>query len=107
MTPRSPCPYRKTGAIDNVLPFHIVLRCRRYETQTVESELLLKSLLEEGPSSLANRILFKAGVGVSKVEEELEKYVSSQPRVSGDATDKVGRPTRTGRAVDFHVGKGL
>lgn len=63
-----------------------------YETQYVEPELLLKSLLEDGPSSLANRILFKAGASVSKVEEELDSYLSQQPRVS-DTSDKVKPPT--------------
>lgn len=60
----------------------------RYETQYVDSELLLKSLLDEGPTGLAQRILFKAGAQLPKIESELDKYISSQPRVS-DTQNKV------------------
>lgn len=60
----------------------------RNEAQFIDTEVLLKSLLEEGPGALANRIFFKAGVKVSQLETELEKFINSQPKVP-DAPNKV------------------
>jgi hypothetical protein len=60
----------------------------RAESQFIDTETLLKSLLEEGPQALANRIFFKAGVKVSQLENELEAYIASQPKVP-DAPNKV------------------
>ncbi|KAG5184953.1 ATPase [Tribonema minus] len=57
--------------------------------QMVESELLLKSLLNEGPQGLANRLLYKAGADVPGLEAELDKYIAGQPRVT-DASNKFG-----------------
>jgi ATP-dependent Clp protease ATP-binding subunit ClpB len=57
----------------------------RYESQYFESEALLKSVLEDGPQGLANRIFFKAGVKITNLEAELENYLNSQPKVSGDS----------------------
>eukprot|EP00953_Heterococcus_sp_UTEX-ZZ885_P009647 5668-Heterococcus_DN1.PRE.1 len=50
--------------------------------QMVETELLLKSLLNEGPQGLASRILYKAGADTAGLESELDKYIANQPRVS-------------------------
>jgi len=58
--------------------------------QMVESELLLKSLLNEGPQGLANRILYKAGADVPGLEAELDKYIASQPRVSDNSNKVMG-----------------
>ncbi len=63
----------------------------RHESQFIDTEMLLKSLLEEGPAALANRIFFKAGLRVSQLETELESYIASQPKVP-DASNKVGAP---------------
>ena len=60
----------------------------RNEAQFIDTEALLKSLLEEGPQALANRIFFKAGVKVSQLEADLDKFIASQPKVP-DAPNKV------------------
>eukprot|EP00624_Nannochloropsis_granulata_P003299 evm.model.NODE_26797_length_23647_cov_22.651287.2 len=61
----------------------------RLEAQFIDNEILLKSLLEEGPQALAYRVFFKAGVKVSQLETELENYIAAQPKVP-DASNKVG-----------------
>ena len=43
--------------------------------QVVESELLLKTLLDDGPQGLAHRILDKAGVDVNKFTIDLDGYM--------------------------------
>jgi len=60
----------------------------RFEAQYIDTEVLLKSLLEDGPASLANRIFFKAGVKLSLLETDLDAYIAGQPRVP-DAQNKV------------------
>lgn len=60
----------------------------RNEAQFIDTEALLKSLLEEGPQALANRIFFKAGVKVSQLETDLDKFIASEPKVP-DAPNKV------------------
>jgi hypothetical protein len=60
----------------------------RLECQFIDNEILLKSLLEEGPQALANRVFFKAGVKLSQLETELDNYIASQPKVP-DASNKV------------------
>ncbi len=60
----------------------------RFEAQYIDTEVLLKSLLEDGPASLANRIFFKAGVKLSALETDLDAYIAGQPRVP-DAQNKV------------------
>lgn len=54
-----------------------------YQTQYIESPLLLRSLIDEGPSSITHRILSKAGVSVDEVDTKLEAYLKRQPKVSG------------------------
>lgn len=61
----------------------------RLESQFIDNEILLKSMLEEGPQALAYRVFFKAGVKVSQLESELENYIAAQPKVP-DASNKVG-----------------
>lgn len=60
----------------------------RYESQFVDTEHLLKALLDEGPGGLANRIFFKAGAQTSKLETDLDNFLQSQPKVS-DPSNKV------------------
>lgn len=47
----------------------------RLPWQVVESELLAKSLLDEGPDGLTQRILTKAGVDVSRFSTELDSFL--------------------------------
>lgn len=43
--------------------------------QMVESELLVKSLLDEGDEGLTQRILVKAGVDTSRFTKDLDAYM--------------------------------
>lgn len=43
--------------------------------QMVESELLLKSMLDEGPQGLSHRIFDKAGVEVTKLISDLDSFM--------------------------------
>ena len=61
----------------------------RLEAQFIDNEILLKSMLEEGPQALAYRVFFKAGVKVSQLETELDSYIAARPKVP-DASNKVG-----------------
>jgi len=60
----------------------------KYSAQSLEAPHLLRSLLDEGPGGLTQRILSKAGVDVNAVETKLEDHLTKQPRVS-DVTSKV------------------
>ena len=62
--------------------------CEKYSTQYVEAPLLLKALLEEGPTGLTQRIMIKAGVDMKTFDTELEGYLLKQPKVS-DTTNKM------------------
>lgn len=44
-------------------------------SQVVESELLLKTLIDDGPQGLTHRILDKAGVDVSKLTADLDRFM--------------------------------
>ena len=55
----------------------------KYQTQYMESPLLLRSLIDEGPSSITHRILSKAGVRVDEVDLKLETHLNKQAKVSG------------------------
>lgn len=43
--------------------------------QVVETELLLKSLMDDGPQGLAHRILDKAGVDVAALAADLDTFM--------------------------------
>jgi hypothetical protein len=60
----------------------------RLDSQFIDNEILLKSMLEEGPQALAYRVFFKAGVKVSQLETDLDNYIAAQPKVP-DASNKV------------------
>ncbi|KJH73418.1 ATP-dependent chaperone ClpB [Aliterella atlantica] len=52
--------------------------------QQIESEHLMKSLLEQ--DGLANSILTKAGANLQKVSDRTEQFIQKQPKVSGSST---------------------
>ncbi len=54
-----------------------------HKASQIESELLLKALLQSGSDGLASRILTKAGVNVKKIENSLDSYITKQPSISG------------------------
>jgi ATP-dependent Clp protease ATP-binding subunit ClpB len=54
---------------------------KAYGQQQIESEHLLKALLED--EGLASSIFNKAGVSVQKVRERTEDFIRKQPKVSG------------------------
>ncbi len=54
-----------------------------YKAPQIESEMLLKALLQPGPDGLASRILFKAGVNLRKLESSLDSYIAKQPSFNG------------------------
>lgn len=57
---------------------------KSYQQQIVETEHLLKGLLEQ-PNGLARRIVSKAGSDPSRLLDTTESYIRQQPRVSGDS----------------------
>ncbi|CAM9142065.1 unnamed protein product [Choristocarpus tenellus] len=59
--------------------------------QVVETELLLKSLLNDGPQGLTQRILFKAGGDSNKLTNDLDAFISQQVRISDTSTKAMGR----------------
>jgi ATP-dependent Clp protease ATP-binding subunit ClpB len=60
----------------------------KYSTQSLEASHLLRSLIDEGPSGISQRILSKAGIDCIDFEKKLEAYLQKQPRVS-DTSNKV------------------
>jgi ATP-dependent Clp protease ATP-binding subunit ClpA len=63
---------------------------REAQNQIVETEHLMKALLEQ-PNGLARRIISKAGGDPSDILEKVNNYIARQPRVSGDS-GQVRRP---------------
>jgi ATP-dependent Clp protease ATP-binding subunit ClpB len=63
----------------------------KYGAQFVEAIHLLKSLLDDGPSGLTQRILFKAGVDSKAIDKSLEEYIKKQPRVSDTANKSLAK----------------
>lgn len=57
---------------------------KQYKQQVVETEHLLKSMLEQ-PDGLTRRVVSKAGGDPSRLLDKTDKYIRDQPRVSGDA----------------------
>lgn len=55
------------------------------QQQQIESEHLMKSLLEQ-QGGLAVTILSKAGINVDKVRDRTEQFVQRQPKVSGSSS---------------------
>lgn len=65
--------------------------CERYSTQYVEAPLMMKSLLDEGPGGLAQRIFQKAGADVKALDSNIEKYLSKLPKVSDTSNKMMGK----------------
>ncbi|AFY32236.1 ATP-dependent chaperone ClpB [Calothrix sp. PCC 7507] len=57
---------------------------KQYQQQQIESEHLLKALLEQ--EGLAIAILTKAGANIQKVRDRTEQFLQRQPKVSGSST---------------------
>ncbi len=58
---------------------------KQYSQQIVETEHLLKALLEQ-PNGLARRIVSKADGNPTALLEATEAFIRRQPRVSGDSS---------------------
>eukprot|EP00904_Undaria_pinnatifida_P006538 jgi/Undpi1/3013/HiC_scaffold_14.g06390.m1 len=61
------------------------------KAQMVESELLVKSLLDEGDEGLTQRILVKAGVDTSRFTKDLDAYISKQGKVADTSSKTMGQ----------------
>ncbi|MEH2086323.1 ATP-dependent chaperone ClpB [Nostoc sp.] len=57
---------------------------KQYQQQQIESEHLMKALLEQ--DGLANVIFTKAGVNLQKLRDRTEQFFQRQPKVSGNST---------------------
>ncbi|MEH2254297.1 ATP-dependent chaperone ClpB [Nostoc sp.] len=57
---------------------------KQYQQQQIESEHLMKALLEQ--DGLANVILTKAGVNLQKLRDRTEQFFQRQPKVSGTSS---------------------
>eukprot|EP00268_Persea_americana_P008182 TRINITY_DN13146_c0_g1_i8.p1 TRINITY_DN13146_c0_g1~~TRINITY_DN13146_c0_g1_i8.p1 ORF type:complete len:164 (+),score=41.12 TRINITY_DN13146_c0_g1_i8:888-1379(+) len=61
---------------------------RMSKQQVVESEHLMKALLEQ-KDGLARRILAKAGIGSTSVLQATDQFIAQQPKVLGDTSRPV------------------
>jgi ATP-dependent Clp protease ATP-binding subunit ClpB len=61
-----------------------------YSQQIVETEHLLKALLEQ-PNGLARRIVSKAGSDPSRLLDKADDFIRRQPRQTGSTAQQVGR----------------
>lgn len=59
-----------------------------YSQQIVETEHLLKALLEQ-PNGLARRVINKAGSDATRLLDKTDAFIRRQPRVSGDTAQQV------------------
>ncbi|MEH2242577.1 ATP-dependent chaperone ClpB [Nostoc sp.] len=57
---------------------------KQYQQQQIESEHLMKALLEQ--DGLANVIFTKAGVNLQKLRDRTEQFFQRQPKVSGSSS---------------------
>lgn len=57
---------------------------KQYQQQQLESEHLMKALLEQ--DGLANAIFTKAGANIQKSRDYTEQFICRQPKVSGSST---------------------
>jgi ATP-dependent Clp protease ATP-binding subunit ClpB len=63
----------------------------KYSCQSLEGLHLLKSLVDEGPSGLTQRILSKAGADNKLVDKKLDEALNRLPRVSDVSNKILGR----------------
>ncbi|MBW4671855.1 MAG: ATP-dependent chaperone ClpB [Cyanomargarita calcarea GSE-NOS-MK-12-04C] len=66
---------------------------KQYNQQQIESEHLMKALLEQ--DGLASAIFTKSGANLQKLRDRTEQYIKTQPKVSGSSTS-----IYLGRSVD-------
>ena len=66
---------------------------KSYQHQQLESEHLLKSLLEQ--EGLASSILQKGGVNIHRIRDKIDDFINRQPKVSG-----AGSSIYLGRSLD-------
>lgn len=59
-----------------------------YSQQIVETEHLLKALLEQ-PNGLARRVISKAGSDATRLLDKTDAFIRRQPRVTGDTAQQV------------------
>ncbi|MBE9006607.1 ATP-dependent chaperone ClpB [Fortiea sp. LEGE XX443] len=57
---------------------------KQYQQQQIESEHLMKALLEQ--EGLASSILTKAGVNLQKIRDRTDQFLQRQPKVSGTSS---------------------
>ncbi len=57
---------------------------KQYQQQQIESEHLMKALLDQ--EGLTSAILTKAGVNVQKLRDRTDQFIERQPKVSGSST---------------------
>ena len=62
------------------------------QAQIVETELLLKALLDQGAQGVAWRALARAGADVAALVREVDRRVAAGPRVTGGSTEKTMGP---------------
>ena len=75
----------------------------KYSTQSLEATHLLKSLIDEGPAGLAQRIFVKAGIDTGLLDTKLEGHLAKQPRVSDVSSKRMGSSLQTclQKSLDF------
>eukprot|EP01035_Chromulina_nebulosa_P018228 gene18228-23897_t len=61
----------------------------KYSVQFIESPLLLKALIDDGPGGLTQRIISKAGYDANKFDRRLEDYLKAQNKVTGSDSNKL------------------
>ena len=57
---------------------------KKYQLQQIESEHLMKALLEQ--EGLASGVFSKAGVNLQKLRDRTDQFIQRQPKVSGSST---------------------
>lgn len=72
---------------------------KQYQQQQLESEHLMKGLLEQ--EGLASAIFTKAGANLQKVRDRTEQFIQRQPKVSGSSTS-----VYLGRSLDTLLDRG-
>lgn len=64
---------------------------KKYSTQYAEASLVLRGLLDDGPSGLAQRVIQKAGINYEKIESDLESHLLKMPKISDTSNISMGR----------------
>lgn len=75
---------------------------KNYSQQIVETEHLLKGLLEQ-PNGLARRIVSKAGSDPSRLLDKTEAFIRQQPRVTGESGQVRPHPLSASHHQPLHL----